>query len=495
MASLHPNLSAEYLSRSLSVLTPAASLGRESGTSTVHRTVHEPSDGIELSRLPTLQDWTPTTELPTPSISGSSSPSYKSLLMCRIATYGIMTLEGWSDATAGPLLPVIQRHYNISFIAVSMLFVMSAIGYALGAIVNVPLTDRYGLGNTSVTVIHPHPHVLKSHRAALQILAYATILPALPFPVICTSYTLVGFTIALQNAQTIVFISSLPGNASSAMGLVHGFYGIGASAAPLVATQVSQTGHWSYFYLTSLGLASVNIVFSLYVFRLKRLEELIPPHENAEEAPILQGSKYGAILRRKRVHLLAAFAMVYVGAEVTIGGWIITFLQQLRGGGPSAGYVSSAFFGGLTLGRFILWPLNDLAQIAFTIHRSPLQLGKRRAIYLYMVAAAGLELVVWLLPNLITNVVAVTIVGMALGPMYPIVMNVAVEVLPKRILSGSIGYVASTRQVGSALFPFLTGLLATKRGVQVLQPWVIGLFGLMATLWLIFMLNTRRRTD
>ncbi|KAG9044146.1 hypothetical protein FS837_008722 [Tulasnella sp. UAMH 9824] len=457
MAGLHPNISAEYLSRSLSVLTPTVSLGRESKASTVHRTVHETSDGIELSRLPTLQDRTPTIELAVPSINRSSSPSPESLLLYRIATYGIMILEGWSDATAGPLLPVIQRHYNINFTVVSMLFVTSATGFALGAII--------------ISVC-----------AALQILAYAMIPPALPFPVMCASYALIGFTMALQNAQCNVFVSSLPGNASSAMGLLHGFYGIGASAAPLVATQVGQTGHWSYFYLTSLGLAVTNLAFSLYVFKLKRLEEILPPPENAEEAPVLQGSKYGAILRRKQVHLMSAFAVVYVGAEVTIGGWIVTFLEQLRGGGPNAGYVSSGFFGGLTLGRFILWPVNDL-------------LGKNRALYVYMAVAAGLELVVWLVPNLITNAVAVALVGMALGPMYPIVMNIAAEVLPKWILAGSIGYVASSGQVGSALFPFLTGLLATKRGVQVLQPLVIGLFGLMAVLWLVFMLNTRRRAD
>lgn len=127
MNTLHPNISAEYLSRSLSVLTPTVSLGRESKTSTVHRTLHETSDGIELGRMPTLQDRTPTTELPAPSINGSGSPSPKGLLLYRIATYGIMFLEGWSDATAGPLLPVIQRHYNINFTIVSMLFVTSAI--------------------------------------------------------------------------------------------------------------------------------------------------------------------------------------------------------------------------------------------------------------------------------------------------------------------------------------------------------------------------------
>jgi len=46
---------------------------------------------------------------------------------------------------------------------------------------------------------------------------------------------------------------------------------------------------------------------------------------------------------------------MYVGVEVTIGGWIVTFLMLVRGGGPSSGYVSTGFFCGLTssLGRVV----------------------------------------------------------------------------------------------------------------------------------------------
>jgi hypothetical protein len=31
---------------------------------------------------------------------------------------------------------------------------------------------------------------------------------------------------------------------------------------------------------------------------------------------------------------------------VTIGGWMVTFIVEKRGGGGDAGYVSSGFFGG-----------------------------------------------------------------------------------------------------------------------------------------------------
>lgn len=123
------------------------------------------------------------------------------------------------------------------------------------------------------------------------------------------------------------------------------------------------------------------MAFSLFAFKLNRLEgslcvdvierptdtpgpiDLIPERNapstaggEAETTPLIQDSKYKAILRQKQVYLLAAFTMVYVGAEVTIGGWIVTFLDELRGGGPSAGYVSSGFFGGESPSvRNVLW--------------------------------------------------------------------------------------------------------------------------------------------
>lgn len=37
-----------------------------------------------------------------------------------------------------------------------------------------------------------------------------------------------------------------------------------------------------------------------------------------------------------------------------IVGWIVTFIEQKRGGGASAGYISSGFFGG----KNFLWVLD-----------------------------------------------------------------------------------------------------------------------------------------
>lgn len=89
-----------------------------------------PPRAIELSTL--SSSWSRAsngTELPTTTDRTTSAlllPS-RSVLKYRLALYLLMFVEGWNDATAGPLLPSIQRAYGLTFTIVSMLFVASAI--------------------------------------------------------------------------------------------------------------------------------------------------------------------------------------------------------------------------------------------------------------------------------------------------------------------------------------------------------------------------------
>ena len=74
------------------------------------------------------------------------------------------------------------------------------------------------------------------------------------------------------------------------------------------------------------------------------------------------------------------------------------------------------------------------------------------------------------MPSLIGGALAVSFVGVLLGPIYPLVMNHASRVLPPWLLTGAIGWIAGFGQAGSAVLPFLTGALASKFGIRALQP-------------------------
>jgi len=231
---------------------------------------------------------------------------------------------------------------------------------------------------------------------------------------------------------------------------------------------------WSFHYLASLGLALINCLALIIVFRFNTQEHtLAKTGVVAAETNALNASgKMKQIMKVKIVHILALFTFVYVGVEVTIGGWIVTYSLQVRGGGPSSGYIASGFFGGLMLGRVVLiWVTRKI--------------GERRVIYVYTILSIALEITVWLIPSLIENAIAVSLVGLFLGPIYPICMTVAGEVLPPWLLVGSIGWIAGIGQTGSAAFPFMTGAIASKSGVRAMQPLLVGMMGGMIALWLL----------
>ena len=81
-----------------------------------------------------------------------------------------------------------------------------------------------------------------------------------------------------------------------------------------------------------------------------------------------------------------------------------------------------------------------------------------------------MELTIWFVPSLVGNAVAIAVVGLVFGPMYPILMMHSTTILPRWLLTGCMGYIASIGQAGSAMLPFLSGLLASKFGIASLQP-------------------------
>jgi len=122
---------------------------------------------------------------------------------------------------------------------------------------------------------------------------------------------------------------------------------LGAFAVPLVSTKFADSPHWSFHYITSIGVASACIVCSSLVFRFKKQDEILeeigqPPKERGTS----EQNHYSQIMSQRAVHMMAIFILIYIGIEVTLGGWIVTYIINVRGGGPSSGYISSGFFGG-----------------------------------------------------------------------------------------------------------------------------------------------------
>ncbi|KZV99537.1 MFS general substrate transporter [Exidia glandulosa HHB12029] len=390
-------------------------------------------------------------------------------------------LVGWNDGSMGPLIPAIKGHYNAGYAAVSTLFIVSCTGSALGAFSIFYLLEKIGFGK------------LLALGAVLQTIAYAVQAAAPPFPVFVAISFINGLGMAFQDSTGNGFVASLKKNGARKMGVLHAAYGCGAFVAPFVATPFagmdSSQKRWALFYLTSGGLAASTAVLLAVVLKFKRQDELlretnseIHVEETAEDAPVEPRSKMRQTLSLPLVHYLAFYISVYVGVEVTLGGWVVQFIRDTRGGDASAGYISSGFFGGLMAGRILLLPLNSW-------------LGERRVIFLYASLTLALDIIIWRVRSLIGDAVAVSIIGVLFGPMYPIVMHQAGLILPPRILVGAVGYISGMGIVGSAIVPFVTGALASRFEIRVMPIVVLIMTTLMAALWALAMRQNKHRND
>lgn len=318
-----------------------------------------------------------------------------------------------------------------------------------------------------------------------MVAGYVTISCTAPFPAIIVAFFLIGLGMSINLALGNIFCGSL-NNATTALGAMHGSYGIGGIAGPLLANAfVTALGLvWSRYYIVTLALSALNGFLALWSYWRFEVEQdeaqsaaVSPPFRTTRtetSASAAAATKlrtlYSAFTSRVVV-LGALFIFAYQGAEVSISGWVISFLEDTRGGDPNhVGYVTSGFWAGITLGRFIL---------SAPAHK----IGEKIFVYSVVVGAAVFELLVWLVPNIIGNAVAVAIVGLLLGPVYPCAVAVFMRTMSRSEKLSGLGVVSAFGSSGGAAAPFTTGLLSQVAGTFVLHPITIGLFALMLVTW------------
>ena len=412
---------------------------------------------LEISRPPS-----PTTDEAADVVQTLSSPPMNKwrLLSCCCMCFA----NGFQDSAPGALIPYMEKDYSIGYAIVSLIFVTNAVGFISAA----PLTHllQASLGRARMLIL-----------AQISMMAgfIMLVIPHRPFPVVVLAYFFIGLGEALNLAPNNTFCANLA-DATTTLGAFHGSYGIGGTIGPLIATAlVSHGSHWSTFYFLSLSLAALNLAFAYLTFRTYELDNPTPTRLTRTASGRRNSDSKSRLLKqalRNKVTILGAlFIFAYQGAEVSISGWVISFLISYRHSSPAqVGYVTAGFWGGITLGRFLL---------SHPAHK----IGEKIAVVGLIAGATAFQLLVWLVPNVIGEAVAVSIVGLLLGPIYPCATAVYSRLLEKKLQMSALAFVSALGSSGGAVAPFFTGLLAQEVGTWVLHPICIGLFAGMVGCW------------
>ncbi|CCH45568.1 putative membrane protein [Wickerhamomyces ciferrii] len=386
-----------------------------------------------------------------------------------ITTFCWAFSAGMTDGVFGSLLPFIEAYYGINYAIVSLLWLGNALGYILIGFSGHILDQKLGKFGSIMC-------------AGVSLLSMSVLfLTGTKFPVMCIATFLGGIGTAINLGQFNVF---LPPLGAKYVGYQHGCYGLGATAGPLFATLMTDHGiRWNFFYFVLLGISIFNLVligltFHDYDHDLKEYSldssdsKAGDDPENKSTEPTTHDFK--SALKNWKVWLGSVFIFFYQGSEVAMGGWVVTFIISYRKGAThSAGFISSGFWGGVTLGRFLLTgPL-----IKF--------IGSRRSIIGLCLLIIAFDILTWLVPEKIAAAVFASFAGLFIGPIIPMVITFLARILPRKIRLCSMTIIMAFGSSGGSALPFLVGMVSQKTGTYVLHPIFLASYAIMFVAWIL----------
>jgi FHS family L-fucose permease-like MFS transporter len=266
-----------------------------------------------------------------------------------------------------------------------------------------------------------------------------------------------GITVLQVAANPYVTALGPARTASSRLTLTQAFNSLGTTVAPALggililstspsmADQADGAARAHAVQLPYLALAMALAALAL-VFALVRLPRL--DHDTAQRGE-------GAPLMRHMPLALGALAIfLYVGGEVSIGSFLISFLGERDVAGldaAAAAHYVSYYWGGAMLGRFA-----GFAAMRVVTPGKALACNAACAMMLIACAALGHgSLAMWSLIG----------VGLCNSIMFPTIFSMALQGLGAR--SGEGSGILCMAIVGGAIVPFAQGLLADIAGLHL----------------------------
>jgi fucose permease len=254
-----------------------------------------------------------------------------------------------------------------------------------------------------------------------------------------------GFGFGASTLSVNVMSAELaPERRASAVNLVNMFYGLGAIAGPLaVGGLIERSGR---------SLPALWIGGSCLAIAAVATHRALParlPHLTADAGDATPAR--AASLRDPLLLACGILLLIYVGSEMAAGVWASVYLQKSAGmDAVRAAAATALFWAALTTGRIIA------AAVGMRVTAEHLLTA---AVW---IACAGAALL-WIAHGSATpSVIALTILGLGFGPIYPTGVAVLASQFPQAAgkATSRMGILAA---IGGALLPWVHGLVLAHR--------------------------------
>src|SRR5215470_3564087 len=381
-----------------------------------------------------------------------------------IFVYGLLT------ALPGTVLPELERNRFLPNDAVAGTFLLiNAIGAVVAYIVSGPITDRIG---KKFTLSAGAALVIAAMAGFALTVTYVHAASALALIMLCSLVLGLGAN-AIVSAGHALVGDIAENQRNAALNLLDVCFGLGLLVLPQVAQGLPAGGGLGLIFWILGGGALVLLVMVA--------GPRFPKPAHPESFPIREA---GELFRSASFWMLAIALFMYVGAEVSVGKWVVTYLERDPRLLQSAGIDSAAlqamssealtnFFkqdpAGVALGSFALSTLS-LFGFALMVGRliSSFLLGVMR-VNTFLLLTAGSTVTALGLAIAVTagspGTVrwAVVASGIGMGPIFPTSVGLASVIVP-RIAGTAMSWVMGIGFGGLLVIPPAVGYISNAAG-------------------------------
>lgn len=350
------------------------------------------------------------------------------LLALSIATF---VLLGMPKSAFGIAWPSVAGDLSRSIGSLGLVIAVYVVGYFLSSAATGALSRRFQLGR---------PLLAAAALATVSLVGYAA---AASWMGLLVSAGGLGLAGGIIDAGVNAVIAVRYG--ARAMGMLHAGFGVGATLGPLMITTIIETNaSWRIgFVILAVGQGALAL---LYVRTRSGWDVAVEP---VDFSPAARTGR-----RSVMAGALVVFAL-YSGVEVGTGQWAYSLLTEGRGlSTATAGLAVTAFWAALTASRLVLGLIG---------HRVSVQQLLRVSSVLVVVGVAAL----WLNPVSWMGSAGLVVMGLALGPIFPLQTTLTPGRVGVAYTPTAVGYQLAAATVGAAVIPGGLGILVSGFGLEV----------------------------
>jgi fucose permease len=319
----------------------------------------------------------------------------------------------------GVLLPTLSQKWALPDDAAGFLFFLQFLGSSFGALLT---------GSNRVRALIAGYGILVASACAL---AFAN--AHLLFPI----FLFWGLGLGMAMTATSLLFSDRYGNDRAAkLERLNFAWSAGATAAPVLFLPFLHLTSLRPLFFTFLGLF---LSLSVWVYLRER-------QQSPSSSPVAEESRPQHSAPLHSLLPLVLLAMLAIGVESSLSGWLTTYSHRadlFNVGG--AVFATSLFWFGIMLSRLV-FSTRLLAMI-----------GRQKVLrWAIWCAAASVALLI-AAHNPAVIRAAAALAGLSIGPLYPLLLSFLLERSPR-------GWIFAVAGMGSALFPWLTGILSAHFG-------------------------------